>query len=120
MGGRWALPVITAGGSVSWSGEGGIRTRGRVLSLHRFSKPALSATQPPLQTPCFPRFSAFLENRLFSSLLPSLLPLQLRVVKLPPAAAIRQGRRHLNLNAEEVTPCLLSLLERAAPVKLRI
>src|SRR5262245_24644136 len=25
------------------SGEGGIRTRGRVLTLHRFSKPALSA-----------------------------------------------------------------------------
>ncbi len=31
------------------SGEDGIRTRGRVLPLHRFSKPALSAAQPPLQ-----------------------------------------------------------------------
>jgi hypothetical protein len=31
------------------SGEDGIRTRGRVLPRHRFSKPALSATQPPLQ-----------------------------------------------------------------------
>ncbi len=30
-------------------GEDGIRTRGKVLPLHRFSKPALSATQPPLQ-----------------------------------------------------------------------
>src|SRR5438046_10563227 len=33
------------------SGEDGIRTRGRVLPLHRFSKPALSATQPPLRNP---------------------------------------------------------------------
>ena len=31
------------------NGEDGIRTRGRVLPRHRFSKPALSATQPPLQ-----------------------------------------------------------------------
>src|SRR5579871_6588928 len=31
------------------SGEDGIRTRGRVLPRHRFSKPALSATQPPLR-----------------------------------------------------------------------
>src|SRR5262249_4783206 len=32
------------------SGEDGIRTRGGVLPPHRFSKPALSAAQPPLQT----------------------------------------------------------------------
>src|SRR5579885_1458291 len=31
------------------SGEDGIRTRGWVLPHHRFSKPALSATQPPLR-----------------------------------------------------------------------
>ena len=31
------------------SGEDGIRTRGAVLPAHRFSKPALSATQPPLR-----------------------------------------------------------------------
>lgn len=37
------------------SGEDGIRTRGRVLPRHRFSKPALSATQPPLRS-----FSAML------------------------------------------------------------
>ncbi len=43
------IPVVTGvcGGS---SGEDGIRTRGRVLPRHRFSKPALSATQPPLQS----------------------------------------------------------------------
>src|SRR5438874_7406285 len=33
----------------SASGEDGIRTRGGVLPPHRFSKPALSATQPPLR-----------------------------------------------------------------------
>jgi hypothetical protein len=31
------------------NGEGGIRTPGRVLPLHRFSKPAHSTTLPPLQ-----------------------------------------------------------------------
>ena len=31
------------------SGEDRIRTCGRVLPLHRFSKPALSTTQPPLR-----------------------------------------------------------------------
>jgi len=31
------------------NGEDGIRTRGGVLPPHRFSKPALSATQPPLR-----------------------------------------------------------------------
>ena len=36
-----------------WSGEDRIRTCGRVLPLHRFSKPALSTTQPPLQRPQF-------------------------------------------------------------------
>ena len=41
-------PQVAARSS-SISGEGGIRTRGRVLPLHRFSKPALSATQPPLR-----------------------------------------------------------------------
>jgi hypothetical protein len=30
-------------------GEAGIRTRGKVLSLRRFSKPLVSATHPPLQ-----------------------------------------------------------------------
>src|SRR5439155_13315066 len=33
----------------TWSGEGGIRTRGPVLPGHRFSKAALSTTQPPLR-----------------------------------------------------------------------
>lgn len=33
----------------STSGEGGIRTRGKVLPLRRFSKAVLSTTQPPLQ-----------------------------------------------------------------------
>jgi hypothetical protein len=33
-----------------FSGEGGIRTRGRVLPLRRFSKAVLSTTQPPLRT----------------------------------------------------------------------
>src|SRR5262245_56472869 len=31
------------------SGEGGIRTRGTVLPVRRFSKPVLSTTQPPLR-----------------------------------------------------------------------
>lgn len=31
------------------NGEGGIRTRGKVLPLRRFSKAVLSTTQPPLQ-----------------------------------------------------------------------
>ncbi len=31
------------------SGEGGIRTRGTMLLVRRFSKPVLSATQPPLR-----------------------------------------------------------------------
>ena len=34
------------------SGEGGIRTRGRAFALHRFSKPAHSATLPPLRSAC--------------------------------------------------------------------
>ena len=38
----------------AWSedGEGGIRTRGRIKTLHRFSKPAHSATLPPLRSAC--------------------------------------------------------------------
>ena len=34
------------------SGEGGIRTPGRIKTLHRFSKPAHSATLPPLRSAC--------------------------------------------------------------------
>jgi hypothetical protein len=40
-----ALPQSGQGGS----GEGGIRTRGKVLPLRRFSKAVLSTTQPPLR-----------------------------------------------------------------------
>ena len=34
---------------VSFGGEGGIRTRGTLLRVRRFSKPLLSTTQPPLR-----------------------------------------------------------------------
>ena len=37
-------------GAKAQSGEGGIRTRGTMLLVRRFSKPVLSATQPPLRT----------------------------------------------------------------------
>ena len=36
-------------GAKAQSGEGGIRTRGTMLLVRRFSKPVLSATQPPLR-----------------------------------------------------------------------
>ena len=42
------------------SGEEGIRTPGRELPRHRFSKPALSATQPPLQVVHIPLLTAIL------------------------------------------------------------
>ena len=37
-------------------GEGGIRTPGTVLPVQRFSKPSLSATQPPLRVRMDPKF----------------------------------------------------------------
>ena len=61
--GEWKSPPVNTGGEVvvaspcdvprdsvqTSSGEGGIRTRGPVLPGHRFSKAALSTTQPPLR-----------------------------------------------------------------------
>ena len=50
LAGGFAVPcdmqLVAAKGQ---NGEDGIRTRGGVLPPHRFSKPALSAAQPPLQ-----------------------------------------------------------------------
>ncbi len=45
------------------SGEGGIRTRGRVLPLRRFSKAVLSTTQPPLRKPDFQAFQRLSPHR---------------------------------------------------------
>jgi hypothetical protein len=47
-----------------YCGEGGIRTRGTVLTVRRFSKPLVSATHPPLQAEKFIIKSAdlFLHN----------------------------------------------------------
>ena len=41
------LPIAAHGNQLN--GEGGIRTRGKVLPLRRFSKAVLSTTQPPLR-----------------------------------------------------------------------
>ena len=46
---NWPEMRKTLGQPGFLSGEDRIRTCGRVLPLHRFSKPALSTTQPPLR-----------------------------------------------------------------------
>ena len=46
---NWPEMRKTLGKPGFLSGEGGIRTRGTMLLVRRFSKPVLSATQPPLR-----------------------------------------------------------------------
>src|SRR5579859_5443309 len=94
---------LTPGVGVSpcCSGEDGIRTRGRVLPRHRFSKPALSATQPPLRS-----FSEMLVTT--NSLLPvsfALLPPTLRTEVICPLRPLSpRGDATFSLRMEVAMP----------------
>lgn len=80
--------------AIQFSGEDGIRTRGGELTPHRFSKPALSAAQPPLQIAVFPEFLAFSGNWQYSLYYPFSTE-TMKVIKLPPPDCGQRRIRHL-------------------------
>src|SRR5436309_15874557 len=87
-----------------------MRTRCRVSPLHRFSKPALSATQPPLQVIVPSRFSFDSSLLTYCPVHPPLQPVSYKT--LTPERLQHPGRVHNNNRSEEPSPCPNPILPR--------